>query len=363
MGKDYYSILGVSKDASADEIKKAYRRLALKYHPDKGENGNEQKFKEVNEAYQALGNEDRRRQYDQFGQTFEGAGAGSAGQQNWPGFDFSNFRTEDFTGFGDFGDIFETFFGGRASRRRSPADVKRGSDLEVMVDVALEDTVFGGKKEIPITHEVRCGNCAGSGSATGKQTKCEKCKGSGQIDITRQTMLGAFRQVKICGECKGLGEVPEKVCRSCRGDGRVKKHEKVKIEIPVGIDSKQTIRVPGLGNAGWRGGSAGDLYVTVNILPHKEYEREGFDLHKTLTVPFTKAVLGGSVEVPTFYDSVKVKIPAASKAGDVLKVRDYGMPKVNSGNKGDLYLTLDIDVPKRLTLKQRRLLEDLDKEF
>ena len=359
MAKDYYNILGVSRDASADEIKKAYRRLALKYHPDKGENGNADKFKEINEAYQALGNEEKRRQYDQFGQTFEGAGAGPG----FAGFDFNNFRTEDFTGFGDFGDIFETFFGGRGARRRSPADIRRGGDLEIIVDVALRDTIFGEKKEITTTHEIECTDCSGTGSSTKKQSTCAKCGGKGQIDITRQTMLGAFRQVKVCLDCKGLGEVPEKVCRTCRGDGRIKKSEKIKINIPVGINSGQTICVAGRGNAGWRGGAAGDLYVGVNILPDKEYQREGFDLYKTLTIPFTKVMLGGSMKVPTFYESVNVKIPPVSKAGDVLRMRGYGVPKVNSGNKGDLYLTLDIDVPKRLTIKQRRLLEELDNEF
>ncbi len=359
MSKDYYQILGVDRSATQDEIKKAYRRLALKYHPDKGENGSEQKFKEVNEAYQALGNEGKRRQYDQFGQTFEGAGAGPG----FAGFDFNNFRTEDFTGFGDFGDIFETFFGGRGARRRNPADIRRGNDLETIIDVALRDTIFGDTKEASIHREAECDDCRGTGSSTKKQTACSKCGGKGQIDITRQTMLGAFRQVKTCTDCKGLGEVPESVCRSCRGDGRNKKIEKIKIKIPAGIDNGQTIRMSGKGNAGWRGGGAGDLYVTVNVLPDKEYTREGFDLHKTLTVPFTKAVLGGTVKVPTFYDSISMKIPPASKAGDVLRVRDYGVPKVNSGNKGDLYLTLDIEVPKRLTLKQRRLLEELDKEF
>lgn len=363
MSKDYYQILGVDRSATQDEIKKAYRRLALKYHPDKGERGSEQRFKEVNEAYQVLGNESKRRQYDQFGQTFEGAGAGSAGQQNWAGFDFGSFRTEDFTGFGDFGDIFETFFGGRGARRRSPADIKRGSDLEAVIDVALRGTIFGDAKEVSINREAECSACGATGSSTKKQITCSKCGGKGQIDITRQTMLGAFRQVKICPECKGLGEVPEVVCRSCRGEGRERKTEKVKINIPVGVGNSQTIQVPRKGNAGWRSGNAGDLYITVNILPDKEYTREGFNLFKALVVPFTKAVLGGTVKVPTFYDSISVRIPPASKAGDVLRVREYGVPKVNSGNKGDLYLTLDIEVPKRLTIKQRRLLEELDREF
>ena len=363
MGKDYYNILGVDRNASPEEIKKAYRKLALKYHPDKGKNGDEAKFKDVNEAYQVLGNEQKRRQYDQFGQAFSGSGkAGfdftSGGVP--PQWDFSGFQQ---SGFGDMGDIFETFFGRSGSRRRSPADIKRGRDLETVIEITFDEALFGASKDVYVNREVPCDSCSATGSATGKQKTCDRCGGKGQTEVIRKTMLGAIRQVQVCPECKGLGEVPEKNCKTCRGEGKIRKSEKIKVEIPAGIDQGQTIRVTSKGDAGWRGGKIGDLYLTVNILPSKEYAREGDDLSKVVSIPFTTAVLGGSVEVTTPYDSINLKIPAGTKAGEIFKVRDHGVQKLNSLKKGNLYLEIDIDVPKRLTLKQRRLLQELDKEF
>lgn len=366
MSKDYYNILGVSKDASVDEIKKAYRKLALKYHPDKGENGSADKFKEVNEAYQVLGNGQKRQQYDQFGQTFSGAGgAGFGGFGSAPGgaqprWDFSGFQQG---GFGDVGDIFDSFFGGSRSRRRRPADIKRGKDLETVIEITFDESLFGGKKDIYVNREVACLSCSASGSTTDKQKSCEKCGGRGQLETIRKTMLGAIRQVQTCPECKGLGEVPEKHCKICRGEGRVRKSEKVELDIPAGINQGQTIRVTGKGEAGWRGGITGDLYLTVNILPSREYVRDGDDLSKIISIPFTTAVLGGKVSVATPYDSINLKIPAATKAGEIFKVRDHGVEKLSGSGKGNLYLEIDIDIPKRLTLKQRKLLQELDDEF
>lgn len=355
MSKDYYNTLGVSKDASADEIKKAYRKLALKYHPDKGENGNEAKFKEVNEAYQALGNEQKRQQYDQYGQTFSG-GQG----QGFGGFDFSGFQQG---GFGDAEDIFSSFFGGGRSRRKSPADIKRGKDLETVIEITFEESLFGGKKDVYANREVSCASCSASGSVTNKQKTCEKCKGKGQTETIRRTMLGNIRQVQVCSECGGLGEVPEKNCRTCRGEGRVQKSEKIEVEIPAGINQGQTIRVTGKGEAGFRGGTIGDLYLTVNILASREYGREGDDLNKVISLPFTTAVLGGKINVQTPYGEINLKIPAGTKAGEVFKVCDHGVQKLGTSGKGNLYLEIDIDVPKRLTLKQRRMIEELDNEF
>jgi len=366
MTKDYYNVLGVSKDASVDEIKKAYRKLALKYHPDKGENGNAERFKEANEAYQVLGNEQKRRQYDQFGQTFSGAGGqGFGGFGSTPGgvppqWDFGGFQQGDF---GDVGDIFNSFFGGSRSRRRSPADIKRGKDLETVIEITFDESLFGGKKEIYVNRDIPCAACSATGSVTNKQKTCEKCGGKGRTETIRQTMLGAVRQTRTCPECKGLGEVPEKKCKICHGEGRVRKSEKIEIEIPAGIDQGQTIRITGKGEAGWRGGVTGDLYLTVNILPSKEYLREGDSLSKVISIPFTTAVLGGKVSVTTPYGSINLKIPAATKAGEIFKVKDHGVQKPNSSSKGDLYLEIDIDIPKRLTLKQRKLLQELDEEF
>jgi molecular chaperone DnaJ len=355
MSKDYYEILGVEKSASNDEIKKAYRRLALKYHPDKGENGSEEKFKEINEAYQVLGDVAKRQQFDQYGQTFS-SGGGPQG--------FGGFSQADFSGMNDFGDIFESFFGGRTGSQTTSKDqASRGRDLETILTITLENAVEGLKKEITINRDIECKSCNGTGSDTGKTKACEACKGKGQTETVRQTMLGAFRQVKTCTTCKGLGEVPEKSCHTCGGDGRKKEIEKVKIEIPIGISDGQTIRIPGKGNAGWRGGRAGDLYVNINIEKHEFYNRDGDNLYRTFAIPFTTAVLGGKLKVDTFYGNLDVKIAPATKAGELLKVRGYGMPHLEARGKGDLYLEIDIDVPKRLTLKQRKMLEELDKEW
>lgn len=357
MAKNYYDILGVDKSASTDEIKKAYRRLALKYHPDKGENGNADKFKEINEAYQVLGDATKRQQFDQFGQTFNGGAGGAQG--------FGGFGQGDFAGFNDFGDIFESFFGGgRAESAQSSKDkATRGHDLETIINITLAEAVEGLKREITVTRETMCKTCSGTGSATKKMKRCESCKGRGQIELVRQTMLGAFRQVKTCSVCKGLGEVPEKNCATCGGDGRKKETEKITINIPAGIAGGQTIRVSDKGSAGWRGGKAGDLYVNINVAKDAQYTRDGDNLYRTFTIPFTTAVLGGKIKVETFYGALDVKIPPASKAGEVLKVRGYGMPHLEAKSKGDLYLEIDIDVPKRLTLKQRKILEELDQEW
>jgi len=358
MPRDYYQILGVGKDATSDEVKKAYRRLALKYHPDKGGGAElEKKFKEVNEAYQVLSDENKRRQYDQYGQVF-----GSAGQQNGPGFagfDFSSFGGENF---GDFGDIFETFFGGGGRRtKKRPEDILRGEDIELVMELSFEEAIFGGEKTILINRETACRTCDGTGSTTKKQTACAKCGGSGRVEMIRQTMLGAIRQSRTCPTCRGVGEMPEKECHTCRGTGRVRQQREVKIKIPAGIDESQTIRVSGEGNSGVRGGKAGDLYITVKVRPSREYRRSGADLYKTISVPFTTVVLGGNVKVKTLHGEINVKIPPATRAGEILRVKNYGVPAGNT--KGSLYLQIDIDVPERLTIKQRRLLQDLDTEF
>jgi len=360
MANDYYNTLGVAKGATAEEIKKAYRKLALKYHPDKGGGAEaEKKFKEINEAYQVLSDETKRRQYDQYGQTF-GNGAGPQGA-GFGGFDFSNFGGTE--GFGDFGDIFETFFGGnpRGGRKQSKDDMLRGEDLELVMELGFEEAVFGGEKKILLNRQIKCKACDGTGSATKKSKTCSKCSGKGRIEINRQTMFGVIRQSQVCSECKGIGEVPETACRACGATGRVRAQDSVEIKIPEGIDEGQTIRVSGMGNVGTRGGKAGDLYITVRVMPSREYRHSGSDLYKPITIPFTKAVLGGEVKVPTLFGELKVKIPPSTHAGEILKVKNYGVPKHNDA-KGHLYLTIDIDVPERLTIKQRRLLQELDKE-
>lgn len=358
MAKDYYAILGVAKSATAEELKKAYRKLALKYHPDKGGGAEaERKFKEINEAYQVLSDETKRRQYDQYGQVF-GNGAGPQGA-GFGGFDFSGAE-----GFGDFGDIFETFFGGnqRGGRKRSKDDILRGEDLELVMELDFEEAIFGGEKKILVNRETTCKTCDGIGSSTKKLKTCTKCGGQGRIEVVRQTVFGGIRQSQTCTECRGVGEVPETVCRNCRGVGRIKAQEKIEIRIPAGIDDGQTIRVTGVGNAGVRSGKAGDLYITMKVRPSREYRRSHSDLYKTISVPFTTVVLGGDVKVDTLHGKLNVKIPASTHAGEVLKVKNYGVP-TSGKERGNLYLQVDIEVPSRLTIKQRRLLQDLDNEF
>ena len=223
--------------------------------------------------------------------------------------------------------------------------------------------MFGADKQVIITREEICDTCSGTGSKTGKAKVCSKCSGSGRVEAISQTFFGAFRQVQTCPECKGLGELPEQVCRTCGGDGRIRKQAKIDFKVPAGIDNGQTIRITGQGNAGLRGGKPGDLYVVIKIAPSKEYVREGNDLHKVIEVPFTKAVLGGNVKVNTFYGDINLKLPPATKAGEVFRVKGQGMPRVGSSQKGDLYLKVDIKVPTRLTIKQRKLLQELDDEW
>lgn len=354
MSKDYYKILGVEKSASADEIKQAYRKLALKYHPDKGGGAeSEAKFKEASEAYAVLSDSNKRSQYDQFGSNgFQGQG-GFGG-----GFDFTNFNGSDFSGFED---IFESFFGG-GGRTRSKKDISRGKDLEVVLELTFEEAVFGVDKTIRINAEVGCEQCGGTGSATRKLKSCPQCGGSGHITITRQTMFGAMRQSAVCNECGGSGEVPESVCKSCRGVGRKAEQVSVDLKIPAGIDNGQTIRVAGKGSAGIRGGSAGDLYVVVRVLQSREYRRDGSNLYKNIDVAYTTLVLGGSIVINTPYGEVKLKIPPATQVGEVFKIKGYGVTVLDHKTKGDLFVQVGVVVPNRLTLKQRKLLSELDQE-
>lgn len=357
MAKDYYSILGVSKSATADEIKKAYRKLALKYHPDKGGGAElEAKFKEVNEAYQVLSDDTKRRQYDQYGQTFSGGGPGAGG------FDFSGFQGG--AGFDDIGDIFESFFGGtaRGGGRQSRDSITKGEDLEVLMELSFEESVFGVEKTISLHRETTCEVCDGTGSATKKSQTCTRCQGAGQVTMVRQTVFGAMRQAQICPECRGLGDIPEKICTNCRGDGRVRKTDKVPIAVPAGIEDGQTIRVKGFGNAGVRGGKAGDLFVAVKVMPSREYRRSGFDLYRSLDISYTTAVLGGSVKLSTLHGDINLKVAPATRGGTTLKVRGYGVPKHDLKHKGDLYIEIGIEVPARLTLRQRKILQELQQE-
>lgn len=359
MSKDYYKILGVDKSASTDEIKQAYRKLALKYHPDKGGGADsEVRFKEASEAYAVLADATKRQQYDQYGSTFDGnGGAGGFG-----GFDFSNFNTGDFAGFED---IFESFFGGgsfQGGRSRTRRDITRGKDVEVMLEIGLDEAVFGVEKELHLNLESKCEICDGTGSPSKKLKSCAQCGGTGHVSITRQTMFGAVRQTAVCNECSGSGEVPEEKCKACKGVGKVMKGHKVPLKVPAGIDDGQTIRVAGQGGAGVRGGKAGDLYVVIRVMPSREYRRDGQSLYKNLDVPYTVMALGGTLSVPTLHGDVKLKIPAGTQVGEVFKIKGYGVQGLENKAKGDLFVQVGITIPQRLTLKQRKLLGELNEE-
>lgn len=357
--EDYYKILGVSREASPDDIKKAYRKLALKYHPDKtkGDKEAEVMFKQINEAYQVLSDPAKRSQYDQFG------AAGPTGfNGNWQNADFA--QGFDFGDLGGFGDIFDTFFTGRQHRQqRSPESIKRGKDIEVNLQITFEEAVAGATKKMSINRPVTCEACGGSGAMDSKSVQCARCKGTGELKRTQRTILGAFTQVYVCDDCQGLGEKPAKVCRECRGEGRKTKTEMMEVPIPAGIDNGQTIKLAGKGEAGWRGGRAGDLYINVHVLPHKDFRREGADVYRTEAISFPVAVLGGEVKIKSLDGWLNLTIPAGTKSGEVFRLKNKGIKQLEKNSYGDLLVQVEIIVPERLTLKQRRLLEELRDEF
>ncbi len=365
--QDYYSILGLNKSASADEIKRAYRKLAHQYHPDKG-GGNPEKFKEVNEAYQVLGDAEKRKQYDQFGTTFGGAGAGGGGFGGFSGQGFNPF--EGFSGQGgsaygwgngvefDFGDIFSDLFGGGQSRKQSRR--QRGVDLEMPLKITFEESIRGVVKTISLEKSDKCEKCGGSGSESGgKITTCQKCHGQGQVLTQRRTMFGVMQSAVTCDVCEGDGKVPENPCQVCKGSGAIKKHKTIEIKVPAGIAHGQRIRIQGEGEVGYRGSSSGDLYVVVSVTPSKEFRRDGDNLYKEVPVSFIQATLGAKVDVALVDGKIEVKIPSGTQPGTILKVSGKGAPVVNSGKKGDLYLNIRVVIPSKLSKKEKELITEL----
>ena len=362
MAEDYYKILGVSKGATDDEIKKAYRKLAHKYHPDKS-GGDEAKFKEINQAYQVLSDKAKRQQYDQFGQTFEGgrSGAGQEGGQGFGGFDFSGFDFGGQSGGFEFGgegfdDIFSNIFGG-TSRGRGRS---RGADVQVDVEITFEEMVKGVEKEISLYKRVVCGRCDGSGGepGTGKRT-CPTCKGAGRVETLRRSIFGSFSQVTECPECHGEGKIFDKRCSKCGGDGRVKEERKITVKIPAGIADGQTMSMEGYGEAGGRGSATGDLYINVHVRPHKKFKRQGNDILSTEFVPFSVATLGGKIEIETISDSLILKIPTGTQSGEIFRVKGEGVPELHGRGVGNHLVTVVVKVPKSLSREQKSLLEKL----
>lgn len=367
--KDYYQILGVSKDASPEEIKKAFHKLAHKHHPHKG--GDESKFKEINEAYQILSDKQKRDQYDRYGTTYDNPNQG--------GFDPSSFNwawgnrsasqssgEEDGFEFdlGDLGGVFEDFFGARASSANQKRNLKRGRDIKIDIEVDLEEILTGITKEITLHKEVVCTRCSGSGTEPNTKVKeCFSCRGAGQVQQVKRTFLGSFTQWTTCPECKGEGEVPEKACNVCKGEGKVKGEKEIKIYVPAGVDSNQIIKIKSEGNAGKRGGEAGDLYIKVNVKPHPIFERKGDDLYLGIDISYSQAVLGDKVEVPTLGEKpVLLTIPSGTESGKILKLSGKGIPRFSGYGKGNMFVELVIKTPKKPTKKQKELLEELKKE-
>jgi len=360
--QDYYNTLGVDKNASPEEIKKAYRKLAHQYHPDK-KGGDEKKFKEINEAYQILGNQEKRSNYDQFGSNFEGFNNGfNPGQNGFAGFDFGNFsQAGGFSGFTDnLSDIFEGLFNSGFPKK----ETNKGQDLEVSFEINLEDTLKGLEKNIILDKLIVCQRCSGKGAEPGSELKeCFSCRGTGYVQQIKKTILGQITRTIICPECKGQGRIPERACNVCQGNGRIFSQEEIKVIIPPGVDSGQTIKIPGKGEPGKRGAKAGNLYVEIIVKPHPYLTRKGDDLLLELPITLSESALGAEKEIQTLEKKVLVlKVPQGSESGKVLRIKDKGIPHFSSFGKGDLYVKILVEPPKKLTKKQKKLLEELRAE-
>lgn len=358
---DYYEILGVSRDVDEKELKSAYRKLAMKYHPDQnqGDEKAEKKFKEISEAYDTLKDPQKRAAYDRYGHdAFQQGMGGAAGGAGMGGFDFS--------GAGSFSDIFEDLFGGGggfagAQARGGRGGAMRGADLRHNLSVSLEDAFKGVQSHVKVTTSVTCESCDGNGAEKGtKPQTCDVCNGRGKV----RAQQGFFTIERSCHQCQGLGKIIKNPCKSCAGSGRTRKEKSLKVTVPAGVEEGTRIRLSGEGEAGMRGGPAGDLYIFLNVKPHPIFQREGTDLHCRVPVPMTTAVMGGSVEVPTIEGGkVKVKIPAGTQSGRQFRLKDKGMSVMrSSGLRGDMYVHAAVETPVNLTKKQRDLLKEFANE-
>ncbi len=355
--KNYYDVLGVSQKASKEEIKKAYYKLAHQHHPDKG--GKEKKFKEINEAYQVLSDNKKRSQYDQFGRTFDGRAGGA--QQSGFGFQWGWGGANQGADFGDFGDALEDLFGfGSAGRKK---DIKKGQDIKLRIQISLEDVLRGREETITLDKMVACSRCKGVGAEPGTKTKeCFSCRGTGHVQQVKKTFLGSYTRDILCPECGGEGYRPEKPCNVCRGEGRIKGQEKIKIFIPAGVDTGQVIEVNEKGNAGRKGGKAGNLYLIIFVKEDRVFKRSGDDLYMLSSISFSQAALGGEIEI-AMLDGKKLflKIPTGTETGKVLRISKKGIPHFSGHGIGNLYVELTVKTPKKLDRKQKELFEKLKK--
>ncbi len=356
MAKDYYDILGVSKSASQDEIKKAFRKLAHKHHPDKS-GGNEALFKEMNEAYGTLSDPEKRAQYDRFGQTFQGGGAPGGGSSG--GWDFGQFGGNGNVKF-DFGegfeDIFSGVFGGSSQAGRS----KRGQDIQVDVEISFEEMVSGAQKSISLRKLATCSTCQGTGGKPGaKEDTCKRCDGRGRIQKQVQSIFGVMAQVVTCDVCHGKGKTYPESCHDCRGVGRSQQSETIEVNIPAGVQDGQALSLNGRGAAGEYGSQAGDLFVVMHVKPHGEWKRRGDDVLSVLEIQYSQAVLGDKVEVATVEGRVTMKIPAGTQGGEVFRIRGKGIPHLGRYGSGDHLVTVKLIVPKKLSHEEKQLIEKL----
>jgi len=360
MSKDYYNILGVDKTANPDEIKAAFRKKAHLHHPDKG--GDEAKFKELNEAYQVLGNEQKRKQYDQFGSSFQNGQAGGGGGYNpggMGGFDFSGFQNggvdmDDL--FGGFGDIFG-FGGGKQSAKRN----QPGRDLEMIVNLEFLEAAFGLEKELSFTKNITCTHCHGNGAEPGTKIEtCPTCGGSGQVIGVQRTILGNIQTKMTCSTCSGEGKIYNTKCSKCRGNGVVKEEIKLKVKIPAGINDGESIRLSGQGEAGQKGAGAGDLYLRMRVEKHKKFVRDNYDIKTEEKISVKQAILGDKIDVETIYGPLTLKIPEGTQSGTVFKLKEKGVTKLQNRGVGDHYVKINVLIPKDLGKKERQLLDALD---
>ncbi len=348
-----YEVLGVSKDASEDEIKKAFRKAAHKYHPDK-DGGDEAKFKEINEAYQILSNKEKRAQYDQFGQNFGGASGGSGGFGGAQGFDFSQFtQGGGFEFGGGFSDIFSDFYGKKNAS-------SRGRDIQVSVQITFLEMIKGVTKKIDLYKSVKCETCSGTGGdKNSKEIICEKCKGSGSVQKVMRTMLGNFAQTVTCSDCEGKGKSYEKLCSDCNGKGRVDKDVIESIDIPAGISNGQTIVVNGRGEAGENGADAGDLLIIVEVVNDSRFIRDEDNINSEIHISISQAILGDKVDVETVEGNVVMKIPSGTQSGEIFRIRNKGVPRLQRMGRGDHMVKVIVDIPTKLNRKQKKLIEEL----
>ena len=351
--RDYYEVLGLQKGASDDEIKKAFRKLAMKYHPDKnpGDKEAEEKFKEINEAYAVLSDSEQKAKYDQFGHA---------------GVDPNSFAGGGFGGFGGFEDIFDMFsgafggggFGGAFGGQRRSNGPRKGNDIQKSMTITFEEAAFGCKKQIKLTKNIRCKTCGGSGAKPGTSKKtCPNCGGSGEVRTQQRTPLGTFQSISPCPDCGGTGQINESPCTDCGGTGRVRDTVKITVNIPAGVDNDSVIPIRGQGEPGINGGPDGDLYIVLNVRPHKLFERRGQDLWLEIPISFDQAALGDEITVPTLEEKVSYKVPAGTQPGTVFRIKGNGIKSVRGSRKGDLYVKVSLEVPTKLNGKQKKAIQ------